>query len=135
MEKDFRELRASVERLRRENEKYGKLTIAIDFDDTLCCYDVNNIVHTSLREENKDICDLVRSIGDKAIFILWTCRSGQDREDALEWIKNHNIPIHAVDANPMVHYGGRKIHANLFLDDRAGLEHAYSALQLLYKAD
>lgn len=132
MDKDFRKFGDFLERLRNEQKKYGKLSIAVDFDDTICHYDNDNIVPTVDRTENEDICNLMREIGDRAFFILWTCRSGEKLDDALTWIKNHNIPIHAVGENPMIDYGGKKIHANVFLDDRAGLAQAYEALKVLY---
>lgn len=135
MEKDFRELSDFVARLRREIEKYGKLTIAVDFDDTLCYYDNDNILPTLEREENEEICDLVRAIDNKAFFILWTCRSGKELEDAVAWTNNHDIPIHAIGENPFIDYGGKKIHANIFLDDRAGLKQAYEALKIIYRED
>lgn len=135
MNKDFREFGDFIARLRREQEKYGKLTIAVDFDDTMCHYDDDNIVPTVERKENEDICNLMRDIGNRAFFILWTCRSGEQLDDALVWIKNHNIPIHAVGENPMVDCGGKKIHANVFLDDRAGLQQAYKALSVLYRRE
>ena len=132
MKKDFRRIDDFIDRLQKEQNKYGKLTIAIDFDDTLCHYDNENILPTIDRQENSDICNLIRAIGDRATIILWTCRSAERLDEALAWLKLHNIAIDAIGENPFIDYGGRKIHANIFLDDRAGLDQAYEALKFIY---
>lgn len=133
--KDFRKLGDMVARLRKEQARYGRLTIAVDFDDTLCHYNTDNVVPVAQRPENEDICNLIRAIGDRAYIILWTCRTGDMLAEALEWINAHKIPIHSIADNPFANYGGKKIHANIFLDDRAGLRQAYQALNIIYEVE
>lgn len=94
--------------------------IAVDFDGTLCEDNYpaigkpNNDVITRLKEEQER--------GSK--IILWTCRTGNILNAALEWCKNRGIRFDAINENisEMIERFGnnpRKIGADEYWDDRA----------------
>jgi len=56
-------------------------------------------------------------------IILHTCRENDEEKpyltEAVNWCKEHNVPIDAVNENPWVAFGKRKIYADIYVDDRA----------------
>lgn len=97
--------------------------IAVDFDGTLC---IENYPNTGeVLKEHKRIHDIVRREHDAgSIIILWTCRTGEPLQTAVDFCRLWNIPIDYVNENDperVKHYGVdcRKISADIYLDDRA----------------
>ena len=99
--------------------EYSK-TIAVDFDGCLCTNkwpdigDPNWIaIHELIRR---------RAWGDKVI--LWTCRTGQQLEDAVNWCMNRGLHFDAVNENlpENIRFFGndcRKVYANEYWDDKS----------------
>jgi hydroxymethylpyrimidine pyrophosphatase-like HAD family hydrolase len=95
--------------------------IACDFDGTLCknrfplIGDPNNEVIENIKLE--------KATGSK--IILWTCRTGKDLSEAIEWCKSkHGLIFDAVNENLQENidlFGGdtRKIFADEYWDDKA----------------
>ena len=100
---------------------YSKI-IAVDFDGTLCRH-----AFPKIGEPHYDVIDAVRKEKKKGTtIILWTCRQGIYLEQAVEWCKNHNIPLDYVNCNtPDLiedwNRDTRKIVANEYWDDKARL--------------
>ena len=93
---------------------------AVDFDGTLCEQCWPEIGKPNLRL----IGELIyrRSIGDK--LILWTCRAGEQLDQAVEWCRSYGLSFDAVNDNlPEIVelYGNnsRKITADVYIDDRS----------------
>lgn len=95
--------------------------IAVDFDGTLCVHRFPEI-----GEPNPGVIEYIKkqaAAGTK--IILHTCRENDEADgrryldEAVEWCKAHKIPIAAVNENPFVTFGGRKIYADIYIDDRA----------------
>ena len=96
--------------------------IAIDFDGTLCdeCF-------PSIGEPNYPLIGTLKELqrcGKR--LILWTCRAGQQLEEAVDWCQHHGLIFDAVNENlPEIIelYGSdsRKITADLYIDDKAAL--------------
>ena len=69
---------------------------AVDFDGTLC-------VKTGGRKSGNQNQELIgylvgrRRQGDKVI--LWTCRSGEPLQKAVEWCQGHGLKFDAVNEN------------------------------------
>lgn len=116
----------SYNRLLLEYKKYGKLIIAVDFDDTL---------HDYHREGNSYelVTALVKELyANDFYIIIWT--ANPDLDYVSTYLHQHDIPYHKINevapvsekwlngSNP------RKIYANAFLDDRAGLIQVYNDL-------
>lgn len=112
----------SANRLLEEYHKYGTLVVAFDFDDTV--YDF----HKKGRFYN-DVITLLREL--KSINCYLICWTGQEDTDFVkEYLHKNNIPFDAFNENPPFHKStSRKIYANAYLDDRAGLKQVYTELK------
>ena len=96
--------------------------IAVDFDGTLCFSN-----WPELGEPNIPLIEYLKTqqrIGNK--LILWTCRSGDNLEQAILWCKDYDLFFDAVNDNlPEIVelYGNnsRKITCDWYIDDRAML--------------
>lgn len=95
--------------------------IAVDFDGTL-----NKHEFPEIGQPNKRTIDFIKfhaAQGTK--IILHTCRENDEPggrqylTEAVEWCKEHSIPIDAVNENPFVPFGKRKLYADIYIDDRA----------------
>lgn len=118
----------ALERLRREWREHNGLIVAVDFDSTLCPY--------RPYEVNVD-SDLIRSLVRElhhygCTIIIWTAAEDERHESIKEWLKKNNIPFdHFNEDSPKTKYKSRKVYANAFLDDRAGLLQMYTTLSQL----
>jgi hydroxymethylpyrimidine pyrophosphatase-like HAD family hydrolase len=93
--------------------------IAVDFDGTLCFNNWPNIGKP--RELVVNYVKNQKKAGAK--IILWTCRTGFQLNEAVEWCKNQGIELDAVNENlpeSIYLFGGdsRKIFAHEYLDDK-----------------
>ena len=93
--------------------------IAVDFDGTLCrdCYPKIGEANEGLIRKLKEL----RARGDR--LILWTCRRGEQLEEALFFCLVRGLVFDAVNENlpeTIETFGGdsRKIFADLYIDDR-----------------
>ena len=94
--------------------------IAVDFDGTLCtdCFPKIGQPNTALIELLKGLRRQGRQI------ILWTCRCGNQLEEAVDWCRKWELDFDAVNENlPEIieRYGsdGRKIYADVYIDDKS----------------
>ena len=96
------------------------MIIAVDFDGTLC--------ESRYPEMGQPNIPLIKGLkekqeqGDK--LILWTCRSGEYLENAVEWCKGHGLFFDSVNENlpEILELWGndsRKITADIYIDDKA----------------
>ncbi len=95
------------------------LVIALDFDGTCVEEQYPNIgnalpgvvqtLHAFLAKKHK--------------LILWTCREGQELEDAVQWFREREIDLYAVNETPVEYdfrkVPGRKVLADVYIDDRS----------------
>ena len=93
----------------------NKLVIAVDFDGTIVNNDkpypyVGTIKPEAIR--------VIKKYWDKYIWCLWTCRSGDHLQMALDELKKHDIEFQWVNDSPGSG-SRRKIIADLYIDDRA----------------
>ena len=96
------------------------MIIAVDFDGTLC-KDLYPEIGRPNRRLIRILKDRATVFGDK--LILWTCRTGKQLDDAVEWCKNFGLHFDAVNENlPEIKkkWGGdtRKVYADKYIDDR-----------------
>ena len=101
-------------------DRYGlPLKMAVDFDGTLC-----QDKYPEIGEPKEDIIELVKSYQRQGWrLILWTCRTDEYLEAAVNWCKEHGLVFDAVNTNiPEVKalFGGdtRKVFADKYLDDK-----------------
>lgn len=112
----------TIGRLRREYEKYGKLIIAFDFDDTVFDTHYNGWAYDK-------VIALLQRWRPHAYLICWSA-SGEERYPRMRaHFHANNIPFDAINENaPWMDNGCRKIYANAYLDDRCGMATIYNIL-------
>lgn len=120
---------SSFLRLKEEYEKYGSLIVAVDFDDTLYDFHKKGIFFNQLIQ-------LVQNLKKAGCYIIiWT--GNQDLDFVEAYLFNKNIPYDSINDEAPVSkklLNGkfpRKVYANVYLDDRAGLKQVYQELTLL----
>ncbi len=94
--------------------------IAVDFDGTLC---ENH--WPEIGRPNRPLLEavkLLRRLG--ALLVLWSCREGDDLQDAVDWCAQQGLSFDAVNENcacviDYFDWNTRKIHADEYWDDRA----------------
>ena len=93
------------------------MTIAIDFDGTCVTHEYPNIG----REVEGCVDVLKELVREGHKLILYTMRSGKHLEDAVDWFKEHGIPLWGINKNPTQSAWTKspKIYANLYIDDAA----------------
>ena len=94
--------------------------IAIDFDGVLCSDE-----YPEIGEPNKEVIQEAKSLqAGGACLVLWTCRTGEDLDRAVQACKEWGLEFDAINENPKFRidlYGNdcRKIGADEYWDDRA----------------
>jgi hypothetical protein len=92
------------------------MIIAVDFDGTCVTHDYPRIgVEIGAERVLREL-----SIAGHQL-ILFTMRSGEELQHAVNWFKNHNIPLYGVQYNPTQHSwtSSNKCYAQLYIDDAA----------------
>ena len=118
----------SFERLLEEYERYQSLVVAFDFDDTVYDFHKKGRLYT-------DVITLLRAL--KEINCHLICWTGQENLGFVkEYLLENNIPFDGINENPPFHTSkSKKVYANVYLDDRAGLRQVFDELtQLLQRA-
>lgn len=98
------------------------MIIAVDFDGILC---ENKFPDIGAPEH--DMILMIRQLMDQDHeVILWTSRTDQELENAVEWCKNHGLYFTAINDNApsnkekyehMYPNGTRKVYADVYIDD------------------
>lgn len=96
------------------------MIIAVDFDGTIVEHR-----YPSIGKEIPFASETLKMLAnDGHRLILWTVRKGELLEEAINWCKDHGIPLYAVNRNypeekiTSNHGYYEKIKADLFIDDR-----------------
>lgn len=112
-------------RLLEEYNRYGRIIIAYDFDDTI--YDF----HKKGRSYS-DVIDLLKRWREHAVFICFTSSQPERQREIWEYIIKNDIPCDYLNTGvPGLPNGDKKIYYNVLLDDRAGLGEVYGTLNRL----
>lgn len=90
--------------------------IAIDFDGTMVAHDYPNVGH-----DIGAVPVIKKLLAARHSIILFTMRTGDQLKDAVNWCKNHDIPLYGINNNPtQVKWSSSpKVFANFYLDDAA----------------
>lgn len=117
-------------RLIEEWEQYGKIIIAVDLDDTISPFRYNDLEAQKLYDRVWNLLNLSYQTG---AYVVCHTACNSDRYSFIqdEFTRN-GIPDVFINETPIqLPYGnkGSKIYANIFLDDRAGLNEALDMLE------
>jgi hydroxymethylpyrimidine pyrophosphatase-like HAD family hydrolase len=112
----------SANRLVDEYNKYGTLVIAFDFDDTVFDFHKKGRIYG-------DVIQLLQELKSiNCYLICWT--GNEDSEMVLSYLKANKIPFDALNENPpFYNSASKKVYANAYLDDRAGLKQVFEELK------
>ncbi len=116
------------DRLVAEWVKHGSLIIALDFDDTVCPWSMRDSNSLVLQQQ---VMQLVRECQEQGAKVVpWTCSDESRYPFIATYLRENGIDPMPINENiPGLLFGkSRKIYANVYLDDRAGLKEAMHAL-------
>lgn len=119
---------ACLERLKNEYDKYGKLIVAFDFDNTVYDFHKNE-------GDYSEVIDLLKEcIKLEFDLILFTVDEDPDKvSEKVRWLVSNDLWSYKssyffVNTGPLFSRS-RKPYYNILLDDRAGLEESYNILK------
>jgi len=122
---------SAYERLWAEYNKYGSLIVAVDYDDTLFDFHGTGESYEMVHQLVRDL----HSIGCK--IIIW---SGSENINDMDiYLTDNNIPWDLINENLQINGNwasgkdSRKVYANVYIDDRAGILQVYNDLTRLIK--
>lgn len=114
-----------VQRLVREYHQYGRIIMAVDFDNTL--FDYHGVGDTYPQME-----DLLKKAEPYTNVMIFTCRPKKQHEEITEYLNERGIKFDTIN-EPIITLNGEdstsKPFYTLLLDDRAGLFSAMCTLQ------
>ena len=97
------------------------MRIAVDFDGTI----VENRYPAIGVEKPYAVRTLKQLAAEGDYIILWSARSGSLLQDAVDWCESQGLRLSAINSNHHMcvnhqngFSGSRKIHADIFIDDR-----------------
>ncbi|MCM1292340.1 MAG: hypothetical protein NC111_02860 [Bacteroides sp.] len=93
------------------------MIIAVDFDGTIVEHEYPAIG----RERHQAVATLKQLQKEGHVLILWTYREGAELEAAVEWCRRRGLEFHCINSNDPFGpdpTGPRKLHADLYIDDR-----------------
>jgi len=103
-------------RLIKEWDKYGRLIVAYDFDNTIYDYHKEGIKFPI-------VIDQLKQLGMLGCYMICFTSCDESRYSEIRKHLNYNgIPCHGINVDSdIVPFKGRKIYYNVFYDDRSGL--------------
>jgi len=111
------------ERLRKDYLQHKSLFVAYDYDNTVFDYHKQGITYYKIITLLRDC----KALG--FTLILFTGNEGERLKGIKEDLKRRDIPFDLINENPLM--DTRKPYYNILLDDRAGLNEAYTNLKKL----
>lgn len=114
-----------VNRLLEEYERYGRIIVAYDFDNTIFDFYSNGDTYPNVMK-------LLRDLKPYANFIVYTCRPEKQYDEIKEYLDAHELPYDTINEPIIVLNGedkGSKLFYSVLLCDRAGLYSAFTALK------
>ncbi len=114
-----------LERLEQEWDQYGKIIIACDYDDTISPWKMKGFNPQRVIE----VLKVAKQTG--AFVVIFTSCNEERYEEITNYCKSQGLEIDAINETPIdLPYGkNKKIYANVFIDDRAGINEALNILE------
>lgn len=118
-----------IKRLTQEWQLHGKVIIAVDFDDTISPWKFNSDEDKDFYKELISLLKECKNVG--AYIVVFTACSPDRYEEIKSYCKKSGLEIDDINNVPInLPYGnGRKLYANIFVDDRAGINEAIEILR------
>ena len=108
-------------RLEEEFIKYGKLIFCVDFDDTI--YDYHK-----LGRKYDNMIDLLKRWEPYSEVIIFTGNGEEKYPEITKYLDDIGVVFKGINCQSSVQVSGRKIYANVYIDDRGGLPVVYRNL-------
>jgi predicted HAD superfamily phosphohydrolase YqeG len=124
MQDPYLNVDTAIERLYNEWKKYGKIIIALDFDDTI--YDFHKKGYTYPR-----VIELIQRCQQLGCYVVIFTGSEPEKYPMIrEYCASIGIKVDKINENafPMPIGNNGKIYFNILLDDRAGLPATFACL-------
>ena len=114
-----------LERLEEEWRQHGKIIIAVDYDDTISPWKLRGF-------DPKRAIDVIKIAQQTGAYVVIFTACKPDRHpEIMTYCESIGIKVDAINKTPIdLPYGNdAKIYANIFIDDRAGLNEALNILE------
>ncbi len=118
LDKIMRKTTKYAARLYKEWLEHKKIIIGVDYDDTIFPWRFS-----SQEQCDKVIKELILCKNTGAYITIFTCSNVDRFQEIKDYCKSKGLEIDSINENPIsLPYGNvNKIYANIFIDDRAGL--------------
>lgn len=115
-----------LERLEEEWRTYGKIIIACDYDDTISPWKMQNRDFKRVFE----VLNVAKQTG--AYVVIFTACKEDRYPEIIKYCLDNGLEIDGINKTPIdLPYGNdKKIYANVFIDDRAGLNESLNILEM-----
>jgi hypothetical protein len=116
-------------RLVREWRKHGRLIIALDFDDTVYPYSRKDDHDLRVYANTIELVVACKEAG--AHVIVWTASNPSRYQFMRDYLAERGLVVDGINENvPGLPFGNHgKIYANVYIDDRAGMQEALGDLR------
>lgn len=116
-------------RLYQEWTMHGKIIIGVDYDDTISPWKFKDKEDLIELDKTINILKVAKQTG--AYITIWTACDQARFEEIKSYCSSKGLEIDSINENPVeLPYGkDRKMYANIFIDDRAGINEALSILE------
>lgn len=119
-----------LDRLVNEWREHGKIIIGVDFDDTISPWKMTDF------DFDKVIDILIKAKETGSYIVIFTACSPERFPEIKGYCSSKGLEIDSINENPIpLPYGHhKKIFANIFIDDRGGINEALNILEFaMYK--
>lgn len=125
---EYRFYNRCIDRLLTEWEKYNNIIIAVDFDDTIFDYH-------GIKNDCSDVISLLRNVQNDATIFCHTASSHNRYDEIRKHFKDLDIELYGINKSPVkLHeFTDTKPYANIYIDDRAGLDTSMNILSTAYR--
>lgn len=125
------ELNKYEKRLYQEWKQHGKIIIGVDFDDTLYPWKFKSPEDATQFERTIQLLRIAHETG--AYIVIFTACNNDRFIEIQDYCEKIKLPIDTINKTPFEIGNGwgknGKIYANIFIDDRAGLNEAVNMLE------
>lgn len=111
----------SYNRLEEEYKRYGKLILCVDYDDTIFDYHKKGRTY-------EQIISLLHRWEKYSDVIIFTGNGEEKYPEIAQYLAEHKIRYQGINCDSAIRVAGRKVYANCYIDDRAGLIQVYYEL-------